>query len=883
MNGRVSVPFALWLVLILARAAEGQQLFSNFPVNGQISAFQIGGSYSASDSFTLTSGGTLGQVQFGAWVSTGDSVTGVAWSIGTTPFDASLGTGVASATSAFDLSNADGFDVNTVSFAIPGVTLPAGTYYLTLSSAVSAASNPVYWDINDGAGIDAWDSTFGHVSASNTCFNVVGISGTCASSFQLLSTVPSAVTFSPTSLIFSNQTVGTTSAAQTITLTNGGPNPLAITGIAMGGTNPGDFAQTNNCPATVAVNGTCTINVTFTPTAANARSAAVMITDNGAGSPQSVGVSGTGTAVPSAVTFAPTSLSFANQTVGTTSAAETITLTNGGPNPLAITGIAMGGMNPGDFAHTNNCPATVAVNGTCTINVTFTPTAANARSAAVVTTDNGAGSPQSVGVSGTGTAVPSTVTFAPTSLSFANQTVGTTSAAQTITLTNGGPNSLAITGIAMGGTNPGDFAQTNNCPATVAVSGTCTISVTFTPTAANARSAAVVITDNGAGSPQSAALNGTGVAPPPPTWPNGYMYQATFTVAAGQAPGTQTNFPALISGTFSDFATTVNGGRISNTCEQTVGNNLTAVPCDLIFTSDAAGTVPLSWEFENWTPATGAVNIWVNVPTLNSGTVIYAWYGKPSVDTFQTTPSATWNNSFMAVYHLKENPAGTAPQLNDSTANGNSATMNGAVLASQQQPGEIGGSVNFEGDTWAGLANPGNFSFERTDSFSLSGWFKIASNSSGTLLSKFPGPPTPGWLLTQSAGASAPGFQLILFGGTTGGGASVESPAVTIGAWHYVVVTYSGTSSAAGIQIYVDGVNQSLTTLNNTLTGSILNSSAAAINGRDGPTQMSTDTMDEVRVSTKGVVFSPAWVTTSFNNESHPATFFSAVTGLTFP
>src|SRR6202044_1283780 len=99
-------------------------------------------------------------------------------------------------------------------------------------------------------------------------------------------------------------------------------------------------------------------------------------------------------------------------------------------------------------------------------------------------------------------------------------------------------------------------------------------------------------------------------------------------------------------------------------------------------------------------------------------------------------------------YHLKENPAGPAPQLNDSTSNGNNATMNGAVQSSQQQPGEIGGSVNFEGNTWASLANPANFSFERTDSFSLSGWFNITSNSAGTLLSRFLNG-NAGWALMQ--------------------------------------------------------------------------------------------------------------------------------------
>ena len=104
---------------------------------------------------------------------------------------------------------------------------------------------------------------------------------------------------------------------------------------------------------------------------------------------------------------------------------------------------------------------------------------------------------------------------------------------------------------------------------------------------------------------------------------------------------------------------------------------------------------------------------------------------------------------------------------------------------------------------------------------------------------------------------------------------------MTTGAWHYVVATYSGTSTVAGMNIYVDGVNQPLTTLSNNLTTSIVNAVTPAINGRAGPTQMSADSMDEIRVSTKGVVFSPAWVTASFNNQSKPGTFFTAVTGLT--
>jgi hypothetical protein len=476
------------------------------------------------------------------------------------------------------------------------------------------------------------------------------------------------------------------------------------------------------------------------------------------------------------------------------------------------------------------------------------------------------------------------LSVSPNSVVFPNQTVNTTSAAQAVTLTNNGSGAVTIGNIGITGTNVGDFAQTNNCPispATIAVNGFCTINVTFTPQAASLRSAAISIVDNGVGSPQSVSLSGTGTNSSSGPWPNGYTYQATFTVASGQVPSAQTNFPVLISGIFADFATAAGGGRISNTCTQTVGNNATTVPCDLIFTSDAAGTMPLSWEFETYSAATGAVNIWINVPSLSNGAVIYAWYGQSAVTTLQITPSAAWNG-LESVYHLKENPAGAPPQLNDSTTNANHATMNGAVLASQQQPGEIDGSVNFEGNTWAAPANPANFSFERTDSFSLSGWIKIASNSSGTLISKLGATSSLGWALLQFTGGSGPDVALGLFGGTNNE-VLVETPALATGVWHNVVATYSGTSTAAGVRIYIDGVSQTLTTLANDLTASIVNAVNPTINGRGGASSMSTDTMDELRISAKGVVFSPDFVTANYNNQKNPGAFFIVAPGLIKP
>jgi len=105
------------------------------------------------------------------------------------------------------------------------------------------------------------------------------------------------------------------------------------------------------------------------------------------------------------------------------------------------------------------------------------------------------------------------VTLAPTSLSFGNQQVGVGSAAQVITLTNTGTVSLTITSIKISSANTGDFSETNTCPSSLAASANCTISVIFTPTKTGSRSSAVKFYDSASGSPQSAAISGTGVAP----------------------------------------------------------------------------------------------------------------------------------------------------------------------------------------------------------------------------------------------------------------------------------------------------------------------------------------------------------------------------------
>ena len=126
-------------------------LYSNGPVNGTFDAVTINGGQEISDSFTLTSTSTITGADFGAWLFTGDTLSSVDWSIGTTPFGGSVST--ASTTGVFDFNNGGGFDIYTESFSTGSLTLGPGTYYLTLQNAVASNGDSAFWDINNGPSV----------------------------------------------------------------------------------------------------------------------------------------------------------------------------------------------------------------------------------------------------------------------------------------------------------------------------------------------------------------------------------------------------------------------------------------------------------------------------------------------------------------------------------------------------------------------------------------------------------------------------------------------------------------------------------------------------------------------------------------------------------
>lgn len=328
----------------------------------------------------------------------------------------------------------------------------------------------------------------------------------------------------PSSLSFGNQAKGTTSPSQAVTLTNATNNTLSGITISFTGTNAADFGETNTCgtaPATLASGGSCTINVTFTPSTTNNESASLSVADSDSSSPQTVALTGTGTPPAAGVTLTPTSLNFGSFTKGQASSPQTFTLSNNSASAITITGsgATVTGTNAADFViQTNTCPAvnsTLAAGSTCAITIVFTPSTTSSESATLSVSDSDASSPQTSALSGSGTAPSGTVTLSPSTMSFGNINVNSTSPSQSATLSNTEATTLTITSVTVTGANASDFAASNKCGSSLAASSTCTISVTFTPTTTAPESATLTVTDSDSTSPQTVALSGTGIATGP--------------------------------------------------------------------------------------------------------------------------------------------------------------------------------------------------------------------------------------------------------------------------------------------------------------------------------------------------------------------------------
>ena len=315
---------------------------------------------------------------------------------------------------------------------------------------------------------------------------------------------------SPSPAAFSNQNVGATSSPLTVTVSNTGTGAqiLATPYFTITGTNATNFANagTGTCVngGTIAPSSSCTVNLTFTPSASGARSATLTIQGTVIATD-----SLTGTGIAPVISIAPSPIAFANQNVNTTSGPLTVTISNTGTASeiLATPYFTITGTNAGDFtnAGTGTCAngGTIATSSSCTVNLTFTPSALGSRTANlnILGTVNGLASI-------TGTGLQAKTSFSPLSIAFANQNTGSSSGNHAVTLTNTGNATLTITGISLTGPNASEFSTNGStCGGTLGASLSCSINVVFSPLTATSKTANLTFVTSAPTSPDNVRID----------------------------------------------------------------------------------------------------------------------------------------------------------------------------------------------------------------------------------------------------------------------------------------------------------------------------------------------------------------------------------------
>jgi hypothetical protein len=308
-------------------------------------------------------------------------------------------------------------------------------------------------------------------------------------------------TASQSSLTFAATSGGNASAPETVILANTGTATIHITKLST----TADFTVTGSCSA-ILPGASCLLTITFTPQASSSQTistvlGALEITSDSNTSLDFISL--LGTATPSTLVLSPVSLDFGQVLVGT-SATLAIQVTNGSPAVATFSGITASG----DYTVSNNCPAAgaqLASGASCTLHVTFTPSQAGTRTGTAAIATSLTTLPLTAILTGLG--AQSHLQVTPSSLTFANTTVG---ASTNLTLSLANTGTAPVNHIALSIT--GDYTATRPCSAsTLAPGASCAVTVAFTPTATGARTGSLTITSSDPSSPITVPLTGSGI------------------------------------------------------------------------------------------------------------------------------------------------------------------------------------------------------------------------------------------------------------------------------------------------------------------------------------------------------------------------------------
>ncbi|MCH7876528.1 MAG: DUF2341 domain-containing protein, partial [Gemmatimonadetes bacterium] len=339
---------------------------------------------------------------------------------------------------------------------------------------------------------------------------------------------------------------------------------------------------------------------------------------------------------------------------------------------------------------------------------------------------------------------------------------------------------------------------------------------------------------------------------------NGYSFRREIDFTDAQVvSGAHTNFPVLISTTLTDLKTTANGGNVEN-----------ANGYDIIFTSDQAGNTQLAHEIESYTASTGEIIMWVRIPSLVSTTKIYLFYGNSSISSFQgnvTSNGVTgvWDDNYEGIWHLNEDPSGSAPQMQDGTSNNNDGSSNGSMTSGDRVDAKIGKGIDFDGSNdWIQANDSPSLNLTGT-AFTLTAWVKstVNQNDDTGIIIKGTGLYE---IHLGVQGSDVGNTRVYTTSSTYLSGPTVLSQNV----WYYMAGIYNGST----LKLYLNGTENA--TANN--SGNIRSTATyALVIGRRaiGDNRFFQGVIDEARIS--GTARSVPWLQTEYNNQNAPASFYA--------
>lgn len=625
--------------------------------------------------------------------------------------------GQTSSTVAINVANTGGSPTGTLTAAVSGTAASSFAIVTTTCNGVLAGFSTCQVTLRYTPAIIGAESATLTVSGTPGGSVTSALSGTGINAGSL--------SIDPTTFSYAATLVGATSATSTFTLTNGGGTAAGPVVLNLSGSDAGQFhivGGSDNCSGTtLQPAGKCTVGFAFSPSSVGNKSATIVASANG--NSVTSAISGLGTPAPQ-LALSPTTKDFGSNGIGTTTAATTFTLSNVGGAATTVPTITISGANANQFAQTNNCAAAIAPAGSCTISVTFSPTAAGLDSA-TLTASAATGGSVSANLFGSGSN-PAQIAVLPGSLSFAQTTVGDQSQ-QTFTIQNNGSTTTGTIGIAITSATTVQFSQTSSCT-TLAPGATCTVTVTFAPTATGNAAATATVTASPGGT-ATVALAGTAVprfqivsingAPQTNPFDYGDVFvnatsDATFTLrnntnqtqsASGDFDiGSDASYTVLTSNCSSNFLAhstcqfvirfkpnsvgvkvanitlTIGAGTINTVHQKLIGNGIPSIVVTPVTTSDFGNIVvgqtspSLSFKVTN----TASVTVGVpNITTLNApfvasqGTctgVLTSGSSCIATATFHPTTLGPETSSIVAT----SNPGGVATL--DITGSGVSAT-----------------------------------------------------------------------------------------------------------------------------------------------------------------------------------------------------------------